>query len=767
MLEVKYNGDKIYSHIRNKDLVTTPEELVRQEFVCKLVNFYGYELAQMAEELKTKDGKGSCRADIVIWQTKEDKVKAKQPFIIVECKADNIRIGQRDYEQGESYARYTNAPFFITHNNHETRFWRIIKEKMPGYRQEITDIPKNNANDKEIEKLKNDLVVFKEDEFASLLHKCHNIIRDNDKLDPAAAFDEIAKILFMKVYVERVISKSGGTNVFNINYLEEQLAISKSSPLMAGRINSMSEYISSLFDETKKNFAKDQIFTQNEQINLKEPTIKKIISELEIYNLSKTSADIKGIAFERFLGRTFRGEIGQFFTPRSIVEFMIDAIDPLENEIICDPASGSGGFLIRSFSHIRELIQKDIIKQYEDYKKALLPNCGDEAFEIDNIPADIAKKLQDKYNELQKELQNDENSKGTRLFKLSNDCIFGTDANERMARTSKMNMIMHGDGHGGIHHHDGLLNINGIFENRFDIILTNPPFGSQVRAENLIEEKEAQTRFINENIVAKEGFEEYINEYCEKYGKETYQNAQRQILDNIGKPLASIFTLKPNLTSDKTEHLFINRALDLLKPGGRLGIVLPEGVFNTPNASYVRSFVEGRAFIRGIISLPNETFTSSKASVKCSILFAQKFTDNEQNEWNSKLDFHQKQQEKLHKIDIDNLEKIINYKKQKGQDALYTSEDKKAAKAKLKALQDEIKNQAWQDTKADFNYPIFMAQADNVGITSTGETGENVANELKDNGDEKGVATLFKEFLKEYKIAWNSSFTTFEGGEND
>ncbi|MGP1484752.1 MAG: N-6 DNA methylase [Campylobacter sp.] len=102
-----------------------------------------------------------------------------------------------------------------------------------------------------------------------------------------------------------------------------------------------------LFENTKKQFAKDQIFKENEKIELKETTIKRIVKELEIYNLSLTSADIKGIAFEKFLGTAFRGELGQFFTPRSVVNFMVDVVNPCENEVCCDPSSGSGGFLIR------------------------------------------------------------------------------------------------------------------------------------------------------------------------------------------------------------------------------------------------------------------------------------------------------------------------------------------------------------------------------------------------------------------------------------
>lgn len=452
---------------------------------------------------------------------------------------------------------------------------------------------------------------------------------------------------------------------------------------------------------------------------------------------------------------------------------MIEMINPQENEVCCDPASGSGGFLIRIFSKVRELIQQDIIKQYEAYKQSILKD-------INNITDTEAKKLNDKKNELEKQLETD--TQGTRLHKLSNHCIYGTDANDRMARTSKMNMIMHGDGHGGIHHHDGLLNINGIFENRFDIILTNPPFGSNVRKENTIRAEDAQTYLNDKGEVSyTEEKKEQIEHYYKTYGKETYQNAQRKILDNIGKPIASLFALKPNLESDKTEHLFINRCLDLLKPGGRMGIVLPEGVFNTPNAEYVREFVEGRAFLRAVISLPQETFTSSKASVKSSILFLQKFSQNEQKEFNSLLAKHTKELRQKHKETLDKLESIINYRKAKGEKiAKYNANDKAKAKKELKELESSMKKQAFKLTKIDFDYPIFMAEPEFVGITSTGEMGENVKNELIDsyevhkdeNGkvlekilEQKGILSYFEEFVSEQNLAWGNTHKKIGGSD--
>lgn len=219
---------KIFSPLREQWLVETPEELVRQEFVCHLAHHYGYDLAQMAEELHLPHGRGSVRADIVVWRTVQDKADDKPPLIVAECKSNNVSITPRDYGQGESYARNVGSPFFVTHNQRETKVWRVMREKVPGYVELITDLPMSDASDKEIEELIKKLKVFKEDEFADLLHQCHNVIRNREHLDPAAAFDEIAKVLFMKVCFERRIRRGRDRkNLFTAEFLDEQAQLHK------------------------------------------------------------------------------------------------------------------------------------------------------------------------------------------------------------------------------------------------------------------------------------------------------------------------------------------------------------------------------------------------------------------------------------------------------------------------------------------------------------------------------------------------------------
>jgi type I restriction enzyme M protein len=716
------NG-KIWSYVRHAWKDETPEERVRQEYLCTLVNEYGYSLEQIAEEIDVTGhrGAGRARADFIIWRTAQDKTESNSPLVIVECKADNVTIKEHDYFQGESYARMTDAPFFVTHNHRETKYWRVVRGKMPKTLEEIENIPHAEDTDKQIDELLKRLKVFKEDEFAKLLHDCHNVIRNREKLDPAAAFDEIAKVLFVKVWVEREMRDSRRReNRFTVEVLDRQIG---------------KDPLNLLFQQTKDAFEEDRIFKADESIKLKPATSREIVKKLERYNLSETSEDIKGIAFERFLGRTFRGEIGQFFTPRTIVEFIIRMVEPEEGDVICDPASGSGGFLIRFFEIVRQQILADVDKEYRKFE------TGIDALKISE--EEKAKRKLKKYDELQQTL--DPTREGSRLWELANRCIYGTDANERMARTSKMNMIMHGDGHGGVHYHDGFLNVNGIFEGRFDIVLTNPPFGASVEESDVVLEEQAKAP------------PKLFKQYAEDYG-EIYKEAQARVRAAIGEPIASLFELPKNEDGKvsgktKTEILFIERCLDLLKPGGRLGIVLPEGIFNNPSLAYVREFCEDRAFIRAVVSLPQETFYSSGASVKASLLFMRKFDEKEKTRFESTKRAAETEIDEKYAPEIETetarLQKAIDEAKEKREkEPLKTA--RKELKDYIKLMESKKKAEARALLKERFSYPVFLYEAEKVGITATGEPDQNelYPNESRLQGVEKTCLELYREFIE-------------------
>ena len=404
-------------------------------------------------------------------------------------------------------------------------------------------------------------------------------------------------------------------------------------------------------------------------------------------------------------------------------------LDPKEGDVVCDPASGSGGFLIRVFEIVREKILADADNEYRAFKE----NAEKKSMSAPKM----AKLLKEKYSEIQKTI--DQSNEGSRLWSLSNRRIYGTDANDRMARTSKMNMIMHGDGHGGVHHHDGFLNVNGIFEGRFDMILTNPPFGSNVEPSDKILEAD-----IAVNAAAEK-------RYIEEYG-DLYLEAQARVKAALNKPIASLFDLpKTKKSKIKTEILFIERCLELLKPGGRLGIVLPEGIYNNPSLNYVREFTEDRAFIQAVVSLPQETFISSGASVKCSLLFLKKFTEEE-------AQLVEKSYAESKKEIEDKYAPEISSKKAEIEAAIKKSKtDKDVDKRKMlqKELNDYTKdmdikktNESRQVFKEKVDYPIFMYEAEKVGISATGDEEQN---ELYPNSNqppeiEKTCLEWYREF---------------------
>lgn len=715
---------QIFSPIRNKYLDAQPEEIVRQEFVCKLINDYGYSLSQMDEEVKlttSQRGTGRASADIVIWKSEDEKKKNKTAFLVVELKAPELRLKVEDCYQGYNYATWSRAKLFAISNGKELQVYKTVEEELPLKLQPVNDIPHIDTiqDDKKLEESLAKTKEFTGDEFAKLLHKCHNIIRNNDKLSPEASFDEISKILFIKIMYERNPKQEAIFSLKQFERLKEAWNMSR------GKSESESSYMQRLFEDVKAEFLTDNIFDENEKIKLRERSFEQIVKELEIYNLTSTSADVKGIAFEKFLGRTFRGELGQFFTPRVIVDFIVDLLEPKENELICDPCAGSGGFLIKTFESIRKTMDEYYIELKKIKQKEIF---GENLENIDD------EELQKQYEEFVSIVNKEEEEK---IRKLSHESIFGTDANPRMARVSKMNMIMHGDGHNGIHHNDGLLNVNGIFHNRFDVIVTNPPFGTNLdKKYPLVEE---DSKYINPTIInnyvkkyAKELFirsghtEKYLEKEHFDIVKEQYLKEMYQVTGNIDAPIRNLFKVGRDLGSGATEVLFIERCLDLLKPGGRMGIVLPEGVLNSSNLSNAREYFESRAKILLIVSMPQDIFISSGATVKTSLVFLKKFTQEEAKEYETIEKKVTKDIKAKYAKDIESIKEVL---KLRGKEALSATE-KKIKTAELKELETKRDNEIKEIIKQKFDYEIPISDIKKAGITTTGAETDNELPEL-------------------------------------
>ncbi|MFQ6065862.1 MAG: N-6 DNA methylase [bacterium] len=288
-----------------------------------------------------------------------------------------------------------------------------------------------------------------------------------------------------------------------------------------------------------------------EEIKAEYQIIYSVIELLQGVSLARTELDIKGEAFEHFLGGVFREAMGQYFTPRPIVKFMVHMLEPNESDKVIDPACGSGGFL---------LYVLDKVKKY--LEETLTPNDAKDRWK------DFA------------------------LYQL-----FGIEINSQLARVSMMNMIIHEDGHSNIENNDALDDTSKFHPRRdirlgkYSLLLTNPPFGAVIK--------------IREH--------DYLKEY-ELGTKEKPRNRQN------------------------TEILFIERCVDYLKPGGRMGIVLPDGILTNSSNQYVRDFITRRAQILAVVSLPQTAFRRPHAKggggtgsgVKASLVFLRKKKEGEQ-----------------------------------------------------------------------------------------------------------------------------------------
>ena len=551
--------------------VTETEKCLADAFYKRLISSYGYSPEQIGRNVVVV---GSARADIAIWRTVEAKINDSIPDICVVliCKDEHIKIDADRYLAAFKESAIGTVNFFVLHNLKETKVFLLDSSHPMGGVERIGDFPK--ASDV----LSDDLIsafIAKmrrntKDALLYAFERCHNIVRNNDKLSPEAAFDEISKVMFIKMMYER--NPDGELIYSQDKFLKDERSFATN--------NGNGDYVAKLFNEVKWHFSDDDLYEEHDYVRICRKSFISILKELEIIDFYDMSEDVKGVAFESLVGKTFRGELGQFFTPRQVVDYMIEVLDIQEGESVCDPCCGSGGFLIRAFEYVQDAIDRDIQNKIRVVKSRRM--SADEKRDATAVLLGEC----------------DKRNSESRYGKLCKDYFFGVDANVRMARTAKMNMIMHGDGRVGVYLHDGLMDYKEVKEGRFDVVLINPPYGVHI---------------------------------------------DRSSRDDDGNLIFGHYQV-PNSAA---ELLFVERVINLLKPGGRAGLVLPEGLFTNANLELFRKFVDSRAEILNITSMPSTVFLASGANVKPNLLFIRKFREGEKRGKNYKICLANAQNENL------------------------------------------------------------------------------------------------------------------------
>jgi len=427
---IQFDSDEnkiTYSCTRNYSTsFKNPEEKVRASYFVELVLDYQYPKELIDIEVKVERRIPDDRADIVVYEDEE----CKKPYLIVETKKDGITDAEftQAIEQAFGNANSKRAKYaIVVAGNTKTAFDVAGFKSSEREKNVIADIPIKFGKAPKYKFIKgdktNDLKIVYREDLIGALKKSHNSVWQGGKLAPTAAFDEVAKLLFCKLKDEKGTKKN--------DFYKFQIGSHETHEDVYKRIQGI--YKAAREDDP-------QVF--KDRINLAPDVVYNVVEHLQQLSLGKTDLDTKGVAFEIFMKDFFIGKMGQFFTPRPVVQFVVKMLSPKQEHKVIDPSCGSGGFLLYAMDEVR-------------------------AFAEDN------------YDEIE-------------AFKhwhhFAEKKLFGIEINDQIARVCKMNMIIHDDGHTNVIGHDALAGfdkfqkLNSEFKKEtFDLILSNPPFGATIK----------------------------------------------------------------------------------------------------------------------------------------------------------------------------------------------------------------------------------------------------------------------------------------------
>lgn len=558
-------------YVSGKPIKETKKELVRQRVVRALIHEYGFSPEDMKIGFSIE---GRKKVDIAIFHHDTAHTIDSLSRVVI-CRqepsvgknavrirdfdqaAADLEVLERIMQEVESiqYGLWTNGLEFFFLEKEQKRFetkcnpigdWPMAEESM-GTKDVVSDAHTRVADN---EMLK---ITFR---------RCHNFIHGNEGMPKDAAFWQFLYLIFCKMHDESLRAKQRQA------WQRRFWAGPKEQFAEKGR-KEIRKRIESLFTEVKKQYTK--IFRGNEEITLSDRALAFIVSELAKYDFTRTDVDAKGVAYQEIVGTNLRGDRGQYFTPRGVVKLVVEMLDPKENERVLDPACGTGGFLVATLGHM--------LKKFREEQNTK-PGQEDTT-EFLNVHE--------------------------QLKEYASEMVFGADFDPFLIRASQMNMVMAGDGRGHLYHINSLEFPNSHLPQQeeaakevkfgsMDIVMTNPPFGSDIP-------------IADKNIL--------------KY----YDLAYSWEADGEGG-FRNNGVLKKSVAP---EILFIERCLRWLKPGtGRLGIVLPDGILGNPAAEYIRWWIMREAQVLASVDLPVEAFIAeANVNILTSLLFLRRKSEEE------------------------------------------------------------------------------------------------------------------------------------------
>ena len=699
---ISFNEDKsriIYVHQKKERNYNNPEEKVQAVTFISLVIDYNYPVNRIKQFVPVTMGSEIKEADIVVY---EDDM-CMSPHVLVECKREEVSEAeyQQAIEQAYSYAFALpcNIKYVWVTSGIKSDYFEVDKNQ--NTRNQLPDIPQFGVKDiasykyvyeaqyLPIETGKQrffDLSIIDQSELTRRFKQAHEALWAGGQLNPSEAFDELDKLIFCKIWDERKPRRMGEPYDFQIITVPKE---TEKSEVKRRHIENDNLYkrVMALYEEGRK---KDkEVFRDN--IRLTPEKIRTVVGYLESVNLGETDLDSKGRAFETFMGSFFRGNFGQYFTPREIVKFIVDVLPIEQNSKVLDTSCGSGGFLLYALNKVRN-------KATELYPK----------YKTD-----------------------------TRQYKhwfaywhdFAEKNLYGIEISEQISRAAKMNMIIHDDGHTNVITSDGLVsdetiisktNNHGFKYGTFDFIITNPPFGSTVR--------QSEQAYLKAFHLSKKeddwlSIKSATEEYRDSQSTEVLFIEQDYKFLKEGGCLAIV--LPDGVLTNSTMQYVRTQIEDWFRIVAVVS--MPQTAFMA-NGAGVKSSV---LFLKKWTKEESEQLINTKKNIETRLLNDNCYLSKRQT-WDREI--KQKQKEKAEEI--------------KGKQRISVTEAKKTEEYKTwnadllteyATKVDELKSslaEAYQQAKQKElpDYPIFMAIAENIGYDATGK--KTAINELDVIGEE-------------------------------
>ncbi|MFT4929626.1 MAG: type I restriction enzyme M protein [Phenylobacterium sp.] len=566
----------LFDYITEKHVKETPKELVLQRTARAMFHEYHIDIDIMARDAVVQyienDKKKRGKIDIAIYDSIEEKDAGNLDQIkrIIICdktpKQSKKTAQMRSHDEAKAdlallenimrtlpkcdWGLWTNGIEFFYVHKLETRFdteftpvgdWPLGDDSI-GSRDVYSDAQ---------------LRIAKDDVLKITFRRCHNFIHGNEGMSKEVAFWQFLYLIFSKMHDEKYNRPrqfwAGPTEQFT----EEGQA-------------TIRQRIEPLFEKVKIEYAKFGIFDGSEKLKLSDRALAFMVSELFKYDFGKTEMDVKGAAYQEIVGNNLRGDKGQFFTPRSAIDLMVDIIAPKENERVLDSSCGTGGFLVASIKHVEWNIRREICKNVD--------------FPTEEEWVVIHK----------------------RLATYSNKCLFGADFDPDLVKATQMNVVMGANEMANVHHMNslefplGYLDGVAAFKDigklgTMDVVLTNPPFGADIP--------------VTEEHILKQ-----------------YDLADKWVRTESG----SFRKTGDRKTAVAPEVLFIERCIKWVKPGGRIGIVLPDGILSNPGDEYIRAWIMQHCWVLASVNLPVEAFiVEANVNIQTTLLFLKRKTQVE------------------------------------------------------------------------------------------------------------------------------------------